>query len=74
MSKVYNLTDDDGNEVTLVVGEDDVTVRIGTIGEITVDCSKFVGVFPEINSMTKFRTYEIIDTEQRLKKMTLASH
>ena len=68
MSKVYNLTDDDGKEVTLVVGEDDVTVRIETIGEITVNRSEFVGVFSEINSMTQFRTYEIIDTEQRLKK------
>ena len=61
MSKVYNLTDDDGKEVTLVVGEDDVTVRIETIGEITVNYSEFAGVFPEFNSMTQFRTYEIIE-------------
>ena len=61
MSKVYNLTDDDGKEVTLVVGEDDVTVKIETVGEITVNYSEFVGVFPEINSMTQFRTYEIIE-------------
>ena len=63
MNKVYNLTDDDGKEVTLVVGEDDVTVRIETIGEFTVNCSEFGGVFPEINSMTQVRTYEIIDTK-----------
>ena len=63
MSKIYNLTDDDGKEVTLVVGEDDVTVRIETIGEFTVNYSEFVGVFPEINSMTKFRVYESIETK-----------
>lgn len=63
MSNVYSLTDDDGKEITLVVGEDDVTVRIETIGEITVNRSEFVGVFPEINSTTKFKTYEIIETK-----------
>ena len=63
MSKIYNLTNDDGKEITLVVGEDDVTVKIEMIGEFTFNYSEFVGVFPDINSMTQFRVYESIETK-----------
>lgn len=63
MSEIYNLTSDDGKEITLIVGEDDVTVRIEKIGEITLNYLEFVGVFPEINSMTQFRVYESIETK-----------
>ena len=62
MSKIYNLTNND-KEITLIVGEDSATLKIETIGEVTINNLSFVGDFPEINSMAQCEMYKFIETK-----------
>lgn len=62
MSKIYNLTNNE-KEITLIVDEDNATLKIGTIGEETISHLSFVGDFPEINSMAQCEMYKFIETK-----------
>ena len=62
MSKIYNLTNND-KEITLIVGEDSATLKIETIGEVTINDLSFVGDFPEINNINQYGMYKPIETK-----------
>ena len=62
MSKVYNLTNNE-KEITLIVDEDNATLKIETIGEETISYLSFVGDFPEINSVAQYEMYKPIETK-----------